>query len=346
MITEDEINYIKGRLKESKRPLFFFDDDPDGTTSFVMLYKFVGEGKGICVKGKPILEASYAQKVEEYSPDLVVILDKPMVEQEFLDQINVEVIWIDHHPVQDNKKVKYFNPRIHDQEDNRPTSYWAYQIVKDDLKNILWIAMMGIVGDWNLFYADEFRKEYPDLLPENITNAPDALFTSKLGLLIKMLEFNLKGTTTQVMQSIKTLTRIEDPHEILDQTSSKGKFIYRKYLEVNSKYEDIKKDVKITDDRIIFFKYYDTKLAISSMLSNELLQQHPDKIIIIAREKNDEIVLSLRSGSIRIVDRLQRALVGVDGYGGGHDLACGACIKRDDFDKFMEQFRAEIEKEE
>jgi single-stranded DNA-specific DHH superfamily exonuclease len=346
MIPQEDITYIRDKIKKAARPLFFFDDDPDGVSSFVMLYKMSNDGKGICVKGKPLLEALYAKKVEEFMPDLVVILDKPMVEQEFLDQINTEVIWIDHHPVQNNKKVKYFNPRIIDEQDNRPTSYWAYQIAKDEVPNCLWIAMMGIIGDWNILLADEFRKEYPGLLPDEIEKPAQALFKSDIGKLSRMLDFNLKGTTTQVMQSIKTLTRIEDPHEILDQTTPRGNFIYKKYLAINEKYESIKQTIEVTDDNFIIFKYFDNKLAISSMLSNEFLFMYPDKIIIIAREKNEEIMLSIRSAKIKIVDKLQRALEGIRGYGGGHDLACGACIKKEDFDKFIANLREEVAKDQ
>ncbi|MFA6072615.1 MAG: DHH family phosphoesterase [Candidatus Woesearchaeota archaeon] len=345
MLTEDEIQYIRKRIKESSKPLFFFDDDPDGTTSFILLYKILNEGKGICVKGKPILEAAYVAKVEEYAPDLIVILDKPLVEQEFLDKVTQEVIWIDHHPLQDNKKVKYFNPRKHDLEDNRPTSFWAYQIAKDDVPNALWIAMIGIIGDWNILLKDELNLQYPELLPMNVTNPAEALFNTDIGKLARILEFNLKGTTTQVMQAIKTWTRIDDPYEILNQTTPRGKFIYKKFLDVSEKYDDIKKDIVVGEDKIILFKYFDTKLAISSMLSNELLYRYPDKITIIAREKNDELMLSLRSSKIKIVDKLQKALEGIRGYGGGHDLACGACVKKEDFDQFIENFRLEIAKE-
>lgn len=344
MITEEEIKYIRDKIKSAARPLFFFDDDPDGVSSFALLYKMSNDGKGICVKGKPVLEKLYLQKVEEFMPDLIVILDKPMVEQEFLDGINTEVIWIDHHPVQNNKKVKYFNPRKHNPDDSQPTSYWAYQIAKEDVPNCLWIAMIGIIGDWNILLADEFRKEYPGLLPDEIQTPPEALFKSDIGKLSRIVDFNLKGTTTQVMQSIKTLTRIDSPEEILGQTTARGRFIYKKYLALYDKYESIKKEIQITDDPLIIFKYFDNKLAISSMLSNELLFEHPEKIIIIGREKNDEIMLSLRSGKVKIVDKLQRALNGINGYGGGHDLACGACIKKDEFDKFIEQFREELKK--
>jgi single-stranded DNA-specific DHH superfamily exonuclease len=344
MITEQEIQKIREKIKNSARPLFLFDDDADGVTSFIMMYKLTGEGKGICVKGKPVVESKYIRKVDEYSPDLVVILDKPIVEQEFLDGVTQEVIWIDHHPPQDNKGVKYYNPRIKNPEDNRPTSYWAYQVCKEDKPELLWLAGIGVIGDWSLAIKDELTKEYPDLLPENVMSAPEALFTTKIGELVKIVDFNLKGTTTEVMQSIKVLSRIENPYEILDQSSPKGKYLYKKYLAINEKYEQLKKDVEVTDDPVIFFKYTDNKLAISSMLSNELLFKNPEKIIIVAREKSDELMLSIRSTSINVSEVLKKSLEGINGYGGGHDNACGACIKRDEFETFLEAFKENLKK--
>lgn len=342
MIKDDELVEIKNKLKSSARPLFLFDDDADGVASFVMFYKLVGDGKGICVKGKPVVESLYLKKVEEFSPDVVFVLDKPMIEQEFLDGISQEVVWLDHHPLQDNKNVKYYNPRKNNPDDNRPTSFWAYLVCKDDVPEALWLAGIGVVGDWSLAIKDDFSKKYPDLLPSSITSAPEALFTTKLGELVKIVDFNLKGTTSEVMKSIKILTRIKEPYELLDQSSPKGKYMYKKFLKINEKYEELKNSVKITDEPIIFFKYADNKLAISSMLSNELLFLHPDKIIMIAREKSDELMLSIRSSDINVEEILSKSLEGINGYGGGHDNACGACIKRDDFDVFFEQFKSNL----
>jgi hypothetical protein len=39
---------------------------------------------------------------------------------------------------------------------------------------------------------------------------------------------------------------------------------------------------------------------------------------------------------------LEKALVGIDGYGGGHEYACGACIKVDDFPRFIENMKKEL----
>lgn len=345
MIKEEDLEYIRKRIKESARVLIFFDDDPDGVSSYIQIYKLCIEAKGVCVKGKPILEKKYQRKVEEYSPDLVIILDKPLVEQEFLDGISQEVIWIDHHPLQDNKRVKYYNPRKEDSEDNRPTSYWAHQIVKNDLPDLLWIAGIGTIGDWSTSLNKEIKEKYPALLPEEINTAPAALFNSSLGKLSKILDFNLKGNTTQVMQSIKVLTRIEKPEEILEQTTPRGKYLYKKYAVINDKYEAIKKNVKISKSKFIIFKYQDNKLAISSMLSNELLYEHPDKIILIIREKDEEVILSLRSATEPIVDKLQVALQEVGGKGGGHDFACGASMNKDQLERFITIFKKQFKRQ-
>jgi hypothetical protein len=32
----------------------------------------------------------------------------------------------------------------------------------------------------------------------------------------------------------------------------------------------------------------------------------------------------------------------VDGYGGGHEMACGACVKKPDFDKFLTIIESQI----
>lgn len=342
MIPKEDLEYIRAKIKESVRPLFFFDDDPDGVSAFTLLYKITGEGKGICVKGKPVLEQKYLQKIEEYSPDLIVVLDKPLIEQEFVDAVKQEIIWLDHHPVQNIKGVKYFNPRKNDPKDGSPTSYWAYQIAKDDVKNSLWIGMIGIVGDWHLLLADEFRKEYPKLLPKNINKPEEALFEAKIGTLVRIIDFNLKGTTSEVMKSIKILTRIEDPYEILDQKTPRGKFLYNKYLTVNKKYKEVLSEVKVSEDPLLIFKYHDGKLAFSSQLSNELQYLHRDKIVIVIREKADEMMMSLRSYSKNILEPLTEALKSTTGYGGGHDKACGACIKITEFDAFIKKFRESL----
>ncbi|MFH1072633.1 MAG: DHH family phosphoesterase [Nanoarchaeota archaeon] len=344
MIPDDQLQRLRKELETAEKPLFFFDDDPDGLCSFLLLYRIMNRGKGVVIKSTPQLSDEFFRKVEEFMPDKVFILDKPMISQKMLDlihNVNIKTVWLDHHPVQQRELVDYYNPRIEDPQDNRPTAYWAYKIAQKDL----WIAMVGMLGDWFMpEFREEFSKQYPDLLPENIVKAQDALFTTRVGLLARIFSFNLKGATTEVNRSIKILTRIEDPYEILDQKTPRGKLIYKHYEKLYTVYAGLVESVKVNDENIILFTYKDNKMSFTSDMSNELLYRHPDKIIFLAREKAGEMKCSIRASHITIPPILKEALQGVSGYGGGHDHACGACIKKRDFQEFLKRFRELVEK--
>ncbi len=338
-ITKEQLGEIRQILNSSVRPYILFDDDPDGLASFLLVYGHVREGKGFPVKNSPRLGPEMASRVNMYAPDLLVILDLPLVSQEFLDKVNARVVWVDHHPVVERRGVEYFNPRLDDPDDDRPTSYWVYRVLNENL----WIGMLGMVGDWFLpeqEIVDEFRKQYPDLLPEDITRPEVALHDSRLGELIRIVSFNLKGMTSDVIRSIKVFTRIKDPYEILEQKSSGGKFIHRKYDKLKGRYDELLKEIHVKpDDKLVLFVYNSPDYSFSKELSNELIYKHPDKIILLAWEYNGEYKCSLRSVKTRLPALINKALKGVDGYGGGHDHAAGACIKVKDFDRFVENVK-------
>ena len=342
-LSKEQVNQIRDNLDNCKNPLFFFDDDQDGLCSFLQLYRYKKEGKGIIVKTTPKLGTVFARKVEEYKPDKVFILDVAVVEQDFLDEMKVPVIWIDHHNPAEVNNVKYFNPRASNFEDNQPTSYMCYQVVQQDL----WIAALGCVADWFLpDFLKEFKKEFPDLIDKPYKSPGDVIFDSRLGHLIRIFSFVLKGKTDDVMKSIKVLTRIESPYEILNQETSQGKFVYKRYEQANKMYEPLLKDVLKTVEKstgnLAVFIYKDDKTSFTSDLSNEAIHKYPDKIIIIAREKNDEMKCSLRSSKIILPGLIEKSLVGLDGYGGGHEYACGLNIKIRDFEEFVRKFKEMI----
>jgi single-stranded DNA-specific DHH superfamily exonuclease len=343
MAITDVLTHIRDMLLASEKPLFFFDDDCDGLTSFLLLYRLVKKGKGMIIKSTPELDEKFVQKVEEYAPDLVIILDKPMVTQAFLTHVHalgVPVVWIDHHPPQEREHVLYCNPRLFDDSDTRPTSYWAWRIADQDD----WIAMVGIVADWHLEpdVKDRFVRQYPGLIDEHVIRPEEALFNSKVGELVKIFSFNLKGKLSEVNTAIKIMTRLSDPNEVLLQASPRARLLFRKYERINALYAELLSSIPVTDDRLIFFTYEDNKTSLTSELSNELLYRHPDKVIVIAREKSGEMKCSIRSSAIVLPPLLRNAFVGLEGYGGGHDHACGACIKKKDFNAFLARFSKEI----
>jgi len=333
-LTEQEIEEIRKALDTAEKPLFFFDDDPDGVCSFVLLYRYCKKGKGVIVKASPELKPEYHRKVEEYQPDLVVILDKPIVSQEFLDLVKVPVIWLDHHPPLKRNKLSYYNPRLHDDKDNRPTTYWAYKIANNP--EDMWLAMIGCVGDWFLpEFATEFNKEYPKLLPENITKPDQALFESKIGELVKILSFNIKLSTSDAMKAVKILTRLSSPDDF--ENTAQGRYFMKGNEKISKVYDHLRdKALQIKADDVFIYTYEEKYYSLSAELSNELLYRFPDKVIIVGRLKNGAYHLSFRSSDVPLPKMLDFALAATDdGYGGGHTFAVGAYIPEKDWSAFI-----------
>lgn len=341
MISEKLFLGLREELDNSQNPLFLYDDDADGLCSFLLLYRYKGEGHGSVVKTRPLIDEKFLSKVDEYNPDKVFILDIAQVKQEFIDRCRVPIIWIDHHDIADDiNKVKYFNPKKYGETETMPTSEICYNIVKQDVL----IAAIGTISDWSIpRFLEDLRIEYPQFITES-DKPEDHLFSGDMGKLIKIISFNLKGQIKDIRKSINALTRIKSPDEILNPQSEATRAIYKKYEKVNAVYERVLSDaMKYGKDNFLIYIYPTDELSLTKELSNELLFRNPDKIIVLGREKNGEVKMSLRSSKHNIKEALARSLVGIQGYGGGHEHACGANVKKEDFDKFLENLKSSIE---
>ena len=100
MLTDQEVALLREELATAKNPLFLYDGDGDGLTSFLLLYKIHREGKGIALTATSILDQRFSRKVAELNPDKIFVLDVPVVTQEFIDEAKRPIFWIDHHPPQ------------------------------------------------------------------------------------------------------------------------------------------------------------------------------------------------------------------------------------------------------
>ena len=339
-LSEKQYSEIRGHLDSCKNPLFFFDDDQDGLCSFLLLYRYKKEGHGIVVKTSPKIEMLVLSKIREYDPDKVFILDVAAADCEFLEKVKVPVVWVDHHGQSKIENAYYYNPRISKAKDNQPTSFMCYNVVNRDL----WLAALGAVADWFIpNYLNKFMEEYPGMAGAASKNPGDIIYNSDLGKLIRIFSFILKGRHTDVMKSVKILTRIKSPYEILSQETPEGKYIHKRYHEVNKIYEPILKEaldaVEQAKGKLAVYAYKDDKSAFTSDISNESIYRFPDKIILIAREKNDEMKCSMRSSKINLIPIIAKALAGLNGYGGGHENACGLNIKKHDFEEFVGRIR-------
>ncbi len=334
-----ELQEIREELKDCHKPLFFFHGDPDGLASFLLLYRMVREGKGVAVKGQSELDESFFKKVEEYGPDKIFVLDIPVIDANFHEKLvnsKIPTVWVDHHDPKIMNGVKYYNPRLYDKTAYIPASYVCFEVAKNDL----WIGAVGVAGD-GLFppFADEIRRVYPELLPEDVITADEVLLKSKLGELIKVFSFILNGKTSESNKCVNVLTRIKEPYEILEQSTPAGKFVYERFAKYNKKFTDLlRKAEKIDGDEVLTF-IYTSDISFTKDLANEISYKFPDKIIIIGRDKDNEIKMSMRAKKMIIPSILKKSLEGIDGRGGGHEHACGSVVNKDHFERWLQNFK-------
>lgn len=325
------LSKIKLIIKKSENPLIFFDDDPDGLCSYLQIKKYFNKGSGCVIKSSPTLDESYAKKVEEYSPDLVIILDKPILSQEFVDRVNVPIIWIDHHPPVVIKGVHYFNPLLKNEEPF-PVSYWCYRLTK----KFLWIGTVGSVADFSLVTMKKFNKKFPDLKSE-YDDPAKILYNTKLGRLVDIFFSILKDPHYKVMQYVNLLEKIDSPDELLENTSKYSNEIINIYERMKRKYDAIlEKAVSEMngDSRVASFLYSAGRISFTPELSTNLLYMFPSKIIIVGRVTDGRVKMSLRSKNVKLPELINKSMDGLDGYGGGHDYACGGNISQSDFSEF------------
>ena len=338
MLTEKQMKEIREHLESAQNPLFFFDNDNDGLSSFLLLQRFIGRGKGVIIRSFPDLNSSYYRKVNELKPDYIFILDKPLVSPEFFEKAkkdNIPVVWIDHHQVDKplDDYVHYYNPFFNDSK-NEPVSYLCYKTC--GRREDIWLGMIGCISDCYMpdFYP-EFFKKYPELCINEPKSAFDLLYKSEIGRIARILDFSLKDTITNVVNMTKFMTGVRGPLDILEE-NSKTKQILRRYEEINSKYQQlIEKAREMANTKLVYFQYGGS-LSLSANISNRLIYEYPDKLIVVVFISGDVANISIRGkGNIRKLTL--EALSGIPGAtGGGHESATGAKMSVSDLPKFKE----------
>jgi hypothetical protein len=343
MLTKKEIIFLRKELATARNPLFFHDGDGDGLAAFLLLYKIHREGRSVALTSTSILDEKFMRKVDELNPDKIFILDIPVVTQEFLDKAGRPVFWIDHHPPLKREKVHYFNPRLRNPDIYIPVARLAYQISENG--NDLWIAAAGCFADWYMpDFLNQFIRKYPKYLKKK-EDLPTIVFKRPVSRLVKLLNFLQKGPSNEVRKSIKILTRINSPDEIFEQQTPAGRFLYKRFIRIDKMYCLLLKQARksVTRSKLILFYYTEKQWSFTASLANELSAFYPKKVIIIARRKSGWMKCSLRGKNI--AGHLAKALADISGSGGGHPDACGAVIKEEDWEMFLQSLKEKLREE-
>ncbi|MBS3117577.1 DHH family phosphoesterase [Candidatus Woesearchaeota archaeon] len=342
-LSKADYQKIRTLLHGAKKPLLIYDRDTDGFVSYLLLKRFQPHAIGVINKGgSRSVGKQYLDSIEANKPDIIFTLDMATVEQEFIDACSCPVVVIDHHELHLNLKgVLYFNPKMNDPLAYHPTSFICYLAVGGPL----WLALIGIIGDWYVpSFIDEARREYPSLFEDK--NTPGSIiYESRFGEIIKIFEYNLKGKVEDVHSACRLLEGISDPFELLEQKSAAAKRLYSRYSKVLREYKDIYNNATEfvrEDSQLVFFTYVVSNYSLSGEVAEELSYRNPEKLVVVGREKEGFYYFSLRSKTHHVLNILKKSLAELNGNGGGHVQACGAFVAKEDVPKFCEAVEREI----
>jgi oligoribonuclease NrnB/cAMP/cGMP phosphodiesterase (DHH superfamily) len=348
MLDETQIEEIREHLDKSQNPLFFFDDDLDGLSSFLLLSRYLGRGKGISIKSKPELDKTYLRKITELKSDYVFILDKPLVSKEFIDGVydmNIPLVWIDHHDTDQKyeiepEKVFYYNTTKNPKKTSEPVTYWSYKIARK--KEDMWIAMMGCISDGYLpEFIKEFEENYPDLWKKDVKSAFQGLYETGIGKIIRILNFAIKDKTSNVVKMIRFLQKVKSPYEISEERENN--FMLLRFNQINKSYQKImEKARKFTKNKVIYFQYAGD-FSLSADVSNELWYNNPEKFVVVVYIRGIKANVSIRGKNARkiteeVVKEFENA------RGGGHEVATGATLNVEHLPEFKKKVEELVKK--
>lgn len=344
MLTNEQINEIREHLENARNPVFFFDNDPDGLCSFLLLQRFIGRGRGVAIKTPGSLGKSYFKRVEELSADYIFVLDKPAIDPEFIklaEEKNLTIVHIDHHPPQGTVKY-YYNPWLVSKTDE-PTSDTCYRISKR--KEDIWIAVAGTISDCFLpDFIKDFEKKYPELINYKYKSAFDILYNTDIGKIALIMSFGLRDTVSNVVSMLKFLMNASNPSDMLEETPKNKSFIHR-FNHIYEIYQKLIKKIEQSENKDSIFFSYSGEMGLNRDLANEMTYKHPEKIVVISFTAGNKTNVSLRWAKGDIRTPTLKALEGLEGAtGGGHEHAPGAQMTADVFPKFKENLIREIEK--
>jgi oligoribonuclease NrnB/cAMP/cGMP phosphodiesterase (DHH superfamily) len=334
MLTEKQVEEIREHLEKAQNPIFFFDNDPDGFCSFLILQKFIGRGKGVSIRTFPEMGNSLIRKISEFNSDYIFILDKPVISKDFfseIEKLNLPVVMIDHHNIEIEKLpewIYFYNPLFNKSKFNEPTTALCYQVTRR--KEDLWLNIIGCITD--KFVPEnysEFQKIYPELSIKS-TDAFEILYKSEIGKICRMISFGLKDKTTNVVNMMKSFLDAKSPHNILEE-NSQNKSFHQKFEFLDKKYKKfIERGIEVgkKSGKILFFEYGgDTSM--SGEISNELSFLFKNKVVVVIYSSGSKANISVRGKNIR--EGLLRAISNLEGAtGGGH------------VEKFKYNFRNEL----
>ncbi|MBI4019616.1 MAG: DHH family phosphoesterase [Candidatus Aenigmarchaeota archaeon] len=347
------VKFLKD-VKKTDSVVIIFNNDADGISSCALIDMVLKE-KGVkpYIISQPMpTEKNLIRKIQTTIPTKLIFLDLAMDQQETvikkLTGIS-DILIVDHHSVHSDLNtpgVVHYNPRFEGKDIYQSTTYIAYKMTSEikDMTKHLWIAAVGMIGDYNLDYSqdvvEEVRKAYPDITGKK------PLYESFLGRIADMIA----STRATNALSCEEMVSIMEKAEILENFketpgSEKMQESYRTIEnEIMSIEQDFGRNAETHGNLILY--NLKTRFNLCSPLSTRLSEKFMDKMLVIYQISGGKVHASARNQGKKfdVASTMKKAARGLKASAGGHPAAAGATVAEKEWNEFKERLIAAMKK--
>ncbi|RLJ06477.1 MAG: hypothetical protein DRP18_00685 [Candidatus Aenigmatarchaeota archaeon] len=343
-----EAKDIDNWLNISGKKIVFYHGDTDGICSAALILKFFPGFESIPLHG-PHIDRKLFREIIKKRPDLLLFVDIPIDQEwEKLKKIKekltkIKILIIDHHILLKNlnsRNIIHINPRFY-KDVYISASYVVYRLLElmgKPVKNFIWIAVTGAIGDYDLSSSYDIIKECDERFPGLVGKNP---LKGKLGYISEIMYSavslnDLKGAE----KVLKILLKAKTYKDFLNSRSIKT--WHRKVK------EEIRRVVKYAERHAeeypeLKLKIYTikTRMNLVSTISTIFGERYPDCLVVVNKKTDKEWKVSFRnqSGTINTGEIAKKCSKGI-GMGGGHKKAAGCIVK--DWEKFKKKLLKEV----
>ena len=347
MDTEEKLRRIKSVrdfISNKNDFTVFYHFDTDGIVSAALLTSAVRKaGKGIYYYRPTNYEDYEKMDMRDYSKNIIVC-DMQIREDQLPLFKDKNLCIIDHHQIISAGDIAYANPKLWGDETYTPCSLLVYNIFKEEINDLDWLATIGLIGDSGGKENSEFVQRVSNKYDVK-TGKDEFMYDNDFGKAASMV-----GSMTTVYNrdgADEALGMLINASSLSDVLNNQ-KFIYadKKVREELGKLEEDFRENTEKIGRVYFYELDPKKKRYSSTLVTELSfdKSYYGNILVFMTKINGRTMrLNIRANGvdIKLPVILKNIFSKMKGEGGGHDKASGGSIAYKDREKFKKLFLGE-----
>ncbi len=331
IIGNPDTRKIEQWLRARGRKLLVYHRDADGVCSAALFMKFFPDFISIPKEG-PIIDSRFFKDIVSRKPDVLAFLDMP-IDQEWksvmklIDVLpDLNILILDHHLPEKNmngERIIHVNPMFQGKT-YIPASCVIYQLfskMRYNVKPVMWISLIGIIGDYGMKDCYWMFKEYKKYTKSH--GGPSCEDLDKASeILASAITF--KGVLG-AEKALKILSSVRN-YDDMKKSEDLKKWNIVVQNEVKRIVNDFERNKEMPEKNVIFYEIK-SRMNITSIIATITAERYPDYIVVIRKRAGDLWKISLRyqEGKLSVGDLAKYASNGL-GSGGGHVKSAGALV--------------------